>query len=59
MYGQRFVYIHTYVLLTYLDGIILGMSSLQQLTANLDACEEGPLTQGKLKYMSVIVVKSR
>jgi aflatoxin B1 aldehyde reductase len=28
------------------DGIILGMSSMQQLSANLDACEEGPLVQG-------------
>ena len=31
------------------DGIVLGLSSLQQLDANLNACEEGPLTQGKIR----------
>ena len=45
---NRLVCMCVCVLSTYPDGIILGMSSLQQLTANLDACEEGPLTEGKL-----------
>ena len=31
------------------DGIVLGLSSLQQLDANLNACEEGHLTQGRIR----------
>lgn len=27
------------------DGVILGMSSIEQLKQNLDAAEEGPLDQ--------------
>ena len=27
------------------DGIIIGISSMEHLVANLDACEEGPLDE--------------
>ena len=32
----------------YLDGIIIGGSSLEHILSNISACEEGPLDQSRL-----------
>jgi len=45
MYFQEWVCIT----LWFSDGIIIGVSSMEHLVANLDACEEGPLDERVVK----------
>ena len=44
-------------LLIFADGIVFGVSSAEQLVPNLDACEEGPLSESKSTSYSVSICK--
>ena len=36
------------------DGVIVGVSCLEYLVSNLDACEEGPLDERKCLWANVV-----
>ena len=42
----------TWLLSSSTDGVIIGVSCLEYLLANLDACEEGPLDERECRWQS-------